>query len=533
MKKQKIIFQYSVLLVIFFTCTAIGKPLVEKRLWQFHTLNMDYVLGVMKKAPDYGINTVVFSHDMIEQVTQLYNTDDDGKLVLNQRAAQLRKLAQDAHDLGLMNYIWIHEIENVPKKFLKEGKVQYDTDNFIKFLTNKYEKLFHDCPEFDGILLTFHETKYKIFDNNQVDSKLSMSDRFAQLVNTLDLVCARNKKDLIVRTFLYEPIELAWIQEGLRKVDSRVMIQSKCVPHDWQPFYPHNPAIGVFPNHKQIIEFDGSSEFTGRNYIPYTCPEYFEYHWRYDLTQQGVSGYNIRLDHGGYDAFYTLNEINIYAMYRLTEDPDITSAKIWEEWTVKHYGKEAVPFIPNALKPSFECVNKALFVQKYWYTKHSELPSFEYANLTISRRSTAKWHPDKAKELKKIENLLNHPTPEYLEVILAEKDEAIALADESILNLQLARPLLKYNQYSNLQYRLNLLKRVAIIWKLHAEAFWGYKTLQEGHDVPGLKERVHRCINGLKRQAGVSPKKSHNILISSENIKSVAEDLEERLNQLK
>jgi hypothetical protein len=46
--------------------------------------------------------------------------------------------------------------------------------------------------------------------------------------------------------------------------------------------------------------------------------------------------------------------------------------------------------------------------------------------------------------------------------------------------------------------------RVAIVWKLHSEAFFGYKILKEGHKVPGLKERVERAIAGLMIQAEVA-----------------------------
>ncbi|MBN2375145.1 MAG: hypothetical protein JXD22_01995 [Sedimentisphaerales bacterium] len=526
---------YTTILVLFIAHFATGKPLAEYRMWQFHKMDMDYVIGVMKKAREYDVNTVVFSHGMIDHVTQLYSTSDDGREVLTGRAAKLRKLAKDANALGLKNYIWIHELENVPAKFIKGGKVQYDVNGFVKYLTDKYEKLYKDCPEFDGILLTFHETRYKIFDNNQVSSKLSMPDRFALLINTLDAVCFRNGKDLIVRTFLYEPDQLAWVQEGLKKTHPRVMIQSKCVPHDWQPFYPHNPVIGAFPDRRLIVEFDCSSEFTGRNRIPYTSPEYFEYRWRYDLARPGVVGYNVRLDHAGYDAFYTPNEINIYAMYRLTEDAKITAGEIWNEWTVKHYGAKGAPFIEKALKPTFECVNKALFAHKYWYTDHTALPSFGYADATISRRSTAKWYPEDSGKLKETEKLLNCPTPEYLETILAEKDEAIALADESLMNLRMAKPYLEDEKYDDLRIRLDRLRRVTTIWKLHAEAFWGYKTLRGGHNVPGLRERVQRAIEGLRRQAEVSRKDrdiGQSIPGSYRNIESVADELESKLNKL-
>ena len=524
----------TTLSVLFLAHFAAVEPLVEYRMWQFHKLDMEYVSNVMKRAPEYNVNAVVFAQELIDHVTQLYKTGDEGKEVLNERAAKLRKLARGAREIGLKSYLWIHELENVPERFIKNRKVQYDAPGFTEYLTDKYDRLFQDCPEFDGLVLTFHETRYKIFDNRQVQSALPMPDRFATLINTMDAVCAKYKKDLIVRTFLYQPIELEWVQQGLKKTHPRVIIHAKCVPHDWQPFYPHNPVIDAFPDRKLIIEFDCSSEYTGRNRIPYTSPEYFEYRWRYDLRKPGIVGYNARLDHAGYDAFYTPNELNLYTLYRLTEDPKITASEIWREWTVKNYGEKAAPFVEKALKPTFDCVNKALFAHKYWYTDHTALPSFGYADATISRRSTAKWFPDDPM-LKETEKALNHPTPQYLEKILAEKDQAIALADESLMNLRMARPYLEDSKYDDLRFRLDRLRRITTVWKLHAEAFWGYKVLAEGHKVPGLKQRVQRAIEGLKYQAEISakdPEIGNGIPGSEGKIKSVAEELERKLKSL-
>ena len=43
---------------------------------------------------------------------------------------------------------------------------------------------------------------------------------------------------------------------------------------------------------------------------------------------------------------------------------------------------------------------------------------------------------------------------------------------------------MKEDKYDDLLWRLELLRRVTTIWKLHAEAFWGYKVLAQGHQVP-------------------------------------------------
>ena len=59
-----------------------------------------------------------------------------------------------------------------------------------------------------------------------------------------ETVAARHRKDFIVRSFLYEPQEMQWFREGYDKTGLHVMVQTKCEPHDWDPFYPNDPLIG-------------------------------------------------------------------------------------------------------------------------------------------------------------------------------------------------------------------------------------------------------------------------------------------------
>jgi len=539
MTLNKKVFCLLILGIIFQSFTILfSKPLVSYRAWQFHEMDVDYVSDMIKLAPQYNINTVIFSHGMIYNSRDLYYGDDrhlDGTHKGKERGLKLMQLAREAHDQDLQVWIWVHELANVPQKYFKDKKVQIDYPGFWDWLTARYDSVFTDFPEFGGIILTFRETQYPVIDEKRVASKLSMPDRIAKLINSIDKVCHKHDKKLIVRGFFAEPIRLEWFKKALQQIDNRVIVQSKCVPHDWQPYYPHNSLIGQFPEHGQIIEFDCSSEFTGKNRVPHTSPEYFEYRWRYALKQPGIQGYIARVDHGGYDAIETPNEINLYTLYRLTEDPDITANDIWKEWTELRYGRKAALHVEKAFKPTFNIVNKSFFPLKFWITRHSMLPGFKYANGHISSRTLAKWFPEKP-GYKDLENRLNHPDAELLEMIMAEKDTAVALSQQALQHLQNVKPYLTPGQYDDLYWRLELLERTAIIWKLHAEAFFGYKILAEGGNVNGLYQRVERAIHSLYRQAEVSagnPKIGDDPPASAKEIRDVAAELEKLLNNLK
>lgn len=190
----------------------------------FHEPDVPYILNTINLAPQYDVNTVVFSHDIIGYASQLL----DG----SNRGARIVTLAKAAHAENLNAWIWVREFQNVQPQFMANGKVQLDRRGFWEWLAYRYEQVFSRYPEFDGLMLTFDETPYRVFDTAKVESALSMPDRFAEVMNVIDAVAVRHGKDFIVRSFVYEPQEMQWFKEGYAQTGKHVTIQTKCEPHD-------------------------------------------------------------------------------------------------------------------------------------------------------------------------------------------------------------------------------------------------------------------------------------------------------------
>jgi len=179
-------------------------------------------------------------------------------------------------------------------------------------------------------------------------------------------------------------------------------------------------------------------------------------------------------------------------------------------------------------------VNLSFFSLQFWITNHSRLSTFAYADEHLHSRTMAKWYPNEPK-YKELEDRLARPDPELLEQILAEKDSAIALAHGSLQHLRNAKAHITPEQYDDLYWRLALAERVAIIWKLHAEALFGYKALAAGHGAPGFKERVERALAGLQEEAGVSeadPRIGKDPPASAGEIREFVNDLRGRMAKL-
>lgn len=50
-----------------------AEPLVPIRAWQFHVLDVPYVTSALDRSKDYDVNTVVYFHQMVGRVSDLYD----------------------------------------------------------------------------------------------------------------------------------------------------------------------------------------------------------------------------------------------------------------------------------------------------------------------------------------------------------------------------------------------------------------------------------------------------------------------------
>ena len=463
------------------------------------------------------------SHGALNSAMELYEEEFHPK-TLSDQGKQLKKVAQLARERGIETWIWVHELEDIPDTFKIANKVNLDHEGLWGYLAKRYEKIFQDYPEFAGLQITFHETEYKIFDNDQVVSKMSMPDRFEQLIKTLNDVCLKFKKKLVIRTFLYESAEYEWVKEGLLKSDNSIYVQIKCVANDWQPFFTHNTMIGAFPNKKQIIEYDASAEYMGRNFIVWAAPHYFQYRWKHAVQFPQVVGYNVRLDHSGYDALFTPNEINIYALSKLMDDPAYDMEQLWREWASKKYGEEASAAAMEILRPTFDMVNKLYFPQGVWFGNHSKLTHYEYAENRIPY--IAQWD----KSWQPLVDELMNPTKETLLRLVAEKDEALVLVQKALWKLQESKPLFKESDFEDLNERLLFQLHLTMLYKSNVKLYWGVKLAK---DDPFYIDYVKNELKVIRAYGeGIPPhikNKKHNWLLDPLVVEKVAKSIEKQL----
>lgn len=257
------------------------------RVWQFQDYNMEHIKRQVDLAAENNINRIQLSHEIVMDVEEPLGNP--------QLVKDINTICGWAHAKGIEVDMWTHELNGIPKELQQDGKANLDDPKIWEFVTSKYDKLFKLCPDLDGLVLTMQETAMSIYHENSVVSSIAPEKRVAKLIDDLGKVCKTFKKDYFVRTFSYEPAELEYIMKGLALCESDPIVMTKCVPHDWQPYYPNNPAIGNVGGKRQIVEFDLGNEFTGLATVPYIELDQLKKRLDYDLAKN-VSGAVLRLE---------------------------------------------------------------------------------------------------------------------------------------------------------------------------------------------------------------------------------------------
>lgn len=444
------------------------------RMWELQDDDEAYLEKMIRLAPDYHINAIQFSHSIIHHAHQVLNDTS--------RAAKLRRLMKLARSRGLRNFIWTHEFERVPDEFIADGKLQVDSTRIWQWLKAKYERVYRLLPDLDGIVLTTSETDFRPNDPQNVQSPMAPSAILARVANTLHEVSAARGKTLIFRTFTQNPQQFRGYQQALAAMHPEIVIMSKCVPYDWNPFFPDNPLLGAVAPHPQIVEFDLGQEYNGQSNFPFADPSYYLRRWTY-ARSKNVAGFVLRTERYDQHIIGTPNEVNLYAFKMVVEQPDVRPEEVWTAWGRQRYGDKAAQFIQAVLEPTAQAVRRMLYVGGMWFSEQSQIPaSLNLPEFLQMYRLFAQTVP--RPEIRAFAQKLAEPDESLIDWVVAEKDSAIQLARLALQRLPKVRPYMREQDYLQLSTQLALLADYAVVFRQVAEvafrAYLDYRTANDG-----------------------------------------------------
>ncbi|MCX6170212.1 MAG: hypothetical protein NTX65_12775 [Ignavibacteriales bacterium] len=484
--------------------------------WQFHEYNIPKLEEAILKAPSYGVNFLIFSHRLFRSVegflvsdenfdpkkkyphlSKLYSASEDHTKPHAGWQSDLKYVASLAKKQNIPYYLWIHEFDDIPEKFLTGGDVNFDDPGLFPYIKDRYERLLKVMPNTAGFVLTFHESNYKLFRNTEVKSKYDVPERIYRLTKLIYDVLKEYNKKLILRSFFYEPKEMQYFKIALSRLPDDIIVMSKTTFHEFDPFYPPDSMHGEVGNKKHIIEIDLGVEKALSSEGAYAQTEYIQRFARRaaDKKMAGMVG---RARFLWDKPFENSHEINLYAFSRFMKDPALSENEVAVDWARKRYNEAAAPYIASALIRTQFINHHCRYHLGVWLTKSigSEWDDYKYYFGHPTERSIYKWTLDPSD--KELEDKIYHPDLEFYNKLIEEKEEVIRQINESFSDIAKAELHLKTEQIMPLKKEFEFLIDAA---RLSAEWTKAYFAQRLFMDNPKSEYRiwVENALNVLDK----------------------------------
>lgn len=473
--------------------------------WQIHEYNIPKVKEAILKAGEYGVNTIIFSHALYRHTEAFLAGDanfDEAKAIADPYMGRYYRNADSNHSKpsrffqndiktlgnlcvqnGLKYFIWTHELDGLPEEFLKDGKADMDNPKLYKHLKDRYQQLFKILPDASGMVLTLHETDYKVFRDEDVSTSMTVAERIYKVTKLLYDVLKENNKTLIVRNFFYENFELEAFADALKRLPDDIIVMNKPVPHEFHPFYPPDPMHGNVGKKRQLIEIDLGVEKALTRDGTYAQTEFIQRFAR-RAKEKNLAGMVGRCRLFYDDPFKESHEVNLYAFSQFMNNPQLSVEEVLTSWAKKRYpyAPEAADYLCSAFKRTQFINHNGRYFLEWWLTKSlgAEWGDYPYYLGHIHERTRFKWTKDPADE--KLEYKLIFPDDQIFAELVAEKEKVIEAVRTSINDLTKAKRWLKPDDGKALDEGFNVLLDAVLLQREWTRAFFAMRLYMQNPD---------------------------------------------------
>jgi hypothetical protein len=401
-----------------------------------------------------------------------------------------------------------------------------DNGMFWKFLEERTYLLFQLIPEADA--LSFHLWETPLLDDLnyftglrwQKDNRwylgsnqyFSQSDYLTEMIAAYSRGANKAGKEMAVLSFCHYPHQEKLLIESFTELERRNTPMSfihKSQPGDWDPYRgPNNVMLNT--HGKSLILFDGVGEYWGGSRVPYCFPEEIQYRLINALdNNKNIESVGMRVfdyfDDG--NLFENFNEINFYALYKYSKNPQTPVEEIWKEWANMRFGEKAAPKIIEALKRTDDIGKKIYYFRGIWVQQHSQIASLEYmeAQVLHTGRAMLTWYPDNIIDNGLINDFMYHPTEEIIRIAVNDRKDALSMCDQSIQDVESVKNWLQKAEYQKLIGQLNVQKRFTEVTILHIEAYLRFKMYKNDPDQENYNklQKVLAAIEELAKEINV------------------------------
>ncbi len=286
------------------------------------------------------------------------------------RAEHNRQVAALYQSIGLETWAWTHEVHHPPAHLLDDqGRLRLDDPQLDRWLNEKYARFFEESlPGLTGLVLTFAETQFAVYQDQKVISRQPPRQRVMALIDRMRDICHRHGKRLAVRDFVYRLSEVRTMGETLQEIAPDVAVMSKIVPHDWHPYYPPNPLLGAVGRREQWVEHDLGHEYEGQHLYPFADLAVLRERLEAG-ARAGCRSICIRLDRYAGDT----GQSALDTPWGRREVQCVLDFADSRPRAGQAEGEEQL------LAGCTEVTKRMLFPAKMWLADHSRLPTYHYA----------------------------------------------------------------------------------------------------------------------------------------------------------
>lgn len=465
------------------------------RGWDIERFDPQYVVEMIHKAQQAGMNTISLSHEVVMNAEEI--------LWDWHRYQHLRRFCDEAHRCGMQVYLWNHQINNPPEVLIRppEGagprRLYLDDPRLWEWLADRYARVIARVPNFDGIILSLTESEFQVHRENVAVSSMSQPERMAKVIETVYRPLAEHGKRLWVRDFLRTPEEMGSFLEALARVSPSVGVLTKCVPNDWQYRYPPHPLLGRVAPHMQVMELDLYNETAGNRNLVMPAPRYYQEQLR-RARDLGLAGAVGRCDDGFRSNAGTPAAFNIFAYSRLLHDPDADIGAMWQEFFVPFYGEAAAAVAIGVLEKCFDLVCALRYTLGFWTGDH--MASVAYTDSRLVNNSSARWSDDPKYAI--TERFLLNSGPETIRAVVAEKEQARRTAEHCLEELERHQALFEPVKFAQLQgYFTQAVweAKLGALWERAYFALRWYRNTRQEAAYCAAKEALDACRAYLDR----------------------------------
>ncbi|MBO4304124.1 MAG: hypothetical protein J6A21_06020 [Lentisphaeria bacterium] len=375
---------------------------------------------------------------------------------IDENISLIRKIVKIAHDSGRPLYYWHREVtvpagivEKVPELLDEKGEFDLLGEAFTDLLRCKIGEAFESVPELDGIVLTLTEADYSAIHNSTPD--LYPPEKVVEHVTKVFYEeLAKRGKRLILRSFGSIAKDYEDILAGAKMASDAKMrfeVETKITPYDFDPFLPENPFLRHTGKLALGAECDCLGEFLGAGNLPAENVENI-LRWVRAAQAAKVDRYAIRLDRVGNNVF-DCYPVNIYAYMRAINDEKVSAEEIYRDFASARYPESCREELVLLGRQGLEAILKMNYIRGnvifHQTPPHASFKYFKAGGFfsNFKEKVPLKYNSG-------IWGVLSGNRTGTRKELLAEKEEALALAKDGFARVKKLKKLLPAEEFARL-----------------------------------------------------------------------------------